>query len=182
MFERKEKHLPLPPPLSTNKEITLQVLQNHHLLSQQLWRAYRITSSEVRPGTTMFVLTGTYGNSSVTTRVTFTNHDDGVSVLKQSKTGVSIFLRWSVTQEEYVGGQKGERGLADGFRQPTYLLEESFTIRGSRFIWWVSTIFQSHHLTTRCLMGVLADVATEETRKIHLNNELPLTDGKFKRA
>lgn len=129
----------------------------------------------------MFVLTGTYGNASVTTRVTFTNHDDGVSVLEQSKTGVSILLRWSVTQEEYVGGQKGECGLADGFRQPIYLLEKSFTIRGSRFIWWVSTIFQSHHLTTRCLMGVLADVATEETRKIYLNNELPLTDGKFKR-
>ncbi|OJJ81363.1 uncharacterized protein ASPGLDRAFT_50427 [Aspergillus glaucus CBS 516.65] len=44
VFERKKKHLQLPPPLNKHKENILEVLHNHHLLRRKIWCQCRITS------------------------------------------------------------------------------------------------------------------------------------------
>lgn len=106
MYEREERYIPLPAPLSTTKEIILQILHNPHLLSDELWREYTLSYSKTESDTTVLVLT----HGSLATKVTFTNHDDGVSVFEQSKTGVSILIRWPVTQKEYAGIEEEERG------------------------------------------------------------------------
>lgn len=79
---------------------------------------------------------------------------------------------------EYAGIEEEERGLMEGFRQPRYQLGEEFTVRGSTLFWWLSTIFQNNHLTTRWLMQYLEKVAAEENHKANSNNDLLLTDGR----
>lgn len=167
VFEREERYIPLPPPLSTNKDITLNILHDPYQISRQLWRAYGLKSTEEKSDSTVLILT----NHPIVVKLTFTNHDDGVSVLEQLVTGVSILLRWSVLQE-HVGGQAEEYDLVDGFRQPRYVLEEKFTVRESRLIWWFLTSLQTNHLTTRCLMDYLRKVSADDIRKASSNDNL----------
>lgn len=157
------------------KNNTLGILHNPYLLSRKLWRAHRIISSDSQSDTIVLVCTS---GSGVTTKITFTNHDDGVSVFEQSKTGVSILIRWLVTREEYVGIKTEERDLVEGFRQPRYQLGEMFTVRRSTIIWWLFTTFQNNHFTTRCLMEYSEAVAAEENRKAKPNNDLLLAYGR----
>lgn len=88
-----KKYLPLP--RSVAKETVLEVLHNHGLLIQTIWSYSTIMSSEARSNeTTAIVKTLPTGN----VKITYTNIDDGVSLLQELQHGISFLTRWTVTK------------------------------------------------------------------------------------
>lgn len=93
-------------------------------------------------------------------KITFINHEDGISIREEVGSWVTTLISWSVVQPQIQREGEGEGKEKQSVTgECSYVLEEGFSVRGCRLIWWVSMVFQDHHLCTCRLMEILEAVA-----------------------
>lgn len=93
-FERGKKYAELLPNLRTHKDVLLAILHNHNLLVECIWPENRLPTISRTTETTVFRDDEPQG-----WMITFTNCEDGVSILDQGEMA-GFTLHWRLTRAD----------------------------------------------------------------------------------
>ena len=133
-----EKQVELPPAINTKPETILGILHNHHLLVQNLCPGLTIKSIEHAPYTTTFILRDCTRIIPTQIEVIFTSLNDGISLVKSLRSGVSIEIRWTVTKTTTTPEQYALRKTCtvsgDQLSNILFRLDDRYDCRMKRFL------------------------------------------------